>query len=137
MNPAAHSVSTPPAINKNLLELFELFNLEDYAARIAGALGVKVPTDFCDVDEAQMRETSENLGLKPVQHNRMMELWRTVCMIAANWRNGEWRQGARQATAIMTPQRSALRSKSPGRRRGSVRFMEGIELRYGCLEMVR
>lgn len=133
MNP----VSRPPAINKNLLELFELFNLEDFAARIAGALGVKVPTDFCDVDEAQMRETSENLGLKPVQHNRMMELWRTVCMIAASWRNEEWGQGARQATAIRAPLRSALRSKSPGRRRGSVRFMEGIELRYGCLEMVR
>jgi len=138
MNPLSQSsCSTPPTINRDLLELFDVFLLKDLASRLAEALSVKVPSDLCTVNEAQIRATSAVLGLEPAERNQLMELWRAVAMGSAESGNGEARQGAEQAMAIRPPRRSSMRSRSPGRRQGSVRFMEGIELRYGCLEMVR
>ena len=114
MNGPAQTVSLAPATptNKDLLDLFDEFKLKDYSQRISGALGVEFPSDFCDVNEAQILEASATLGLLPVQHNRMMALWRNVSEKHAESRNGYSRKEG-QPTAIRHPRRSSLRGTSP------------------------
>ena len=74
----SHDVHPPLKMDRGLLELFARFNLENFSQRIAWELGIEVPNDFIDVEEKELLELSETLGLKPVPRNRLLKLYQSV-----------------------------------------------------------
>jgi hypothetical protein len=59
-------------MDTELLELFEKFDLKEYATKISGELGMSAVKDFASVDD----ENISDLGLRPVQYNKLKKLHR-------------------------------------------------------------
>ncbi len=65
-------------MDSDLHALFVRFKLESVSTMVADALGVEVTSDFFDLEERQILQTSRDLNLKPVNETRLIRMYQSV-----------------------------------------------------------
>ena len=65
-------------MDRDLHALFVRFKLESVSTVVADALGVEVTSDFFDLEERQIVQTSRDLSLKPVIETRLIRMYQSV-----------------------------------------------------------
>jgi hypothetical protein len=77
-SPQLSPEAADPKMDRDLHDLFVRFKLESVSTMVADALGVEVTSDFFDLEEKQILQTSKELSLKPVNETRLIRMYQFV-----------------------------------------------------------